>query len=96
MSYFKQMIRFSSSTKRIPLGRWCHKNYDEKCCSKVQDRKAYLASIDNSFDVSLFYKNNEIRDKYIVKDKLKNDVKDRYTSSEDLLLTYIYNKNSKL
>ena len=49
-SKIKTIFRLQSKPK-TPLGRWCHKEYVESCCSKVQDRKAELANIDNSFDV---------------------------------------------
>lgn len=53
----KTIVSFQPKPK-TPLGRWCHKEYIESCCSKVQDRKAELANIDNSLDIRKQYKNN--------------------------------------
>ena len=55
-SKIKTIFRLQPKPK-TPLGRWCHKEYVESCCSKVQDRKAELANLDNSFDVRKEYKN---------------------------------------
>ena len=57
ISAIKNMVRFTGE-KKTPLGRWCHQQYIETCCSKVQDRKAELANIDNSLDIRKVEKNN--------------------------------------
>ena len=77
MNYLKQIFKIVPQPK-MPLGRWCHPQYIESCCSKVQYRKAELANIDNSLDVR----------SHGTKIKTNN-----YDSSEDSLLTIMYNKD---
>ena len=55
INQMKTIVKFKPVPK-TPLGRWCHKEYIESCCSKVQDRKAELANIDNSYDIRKEYK----------------------------------------
>lgn len=77
INYLKQFFNIIPRQK-TPLGRWCHAQYLESCCSNVQDRKAELANIDNSLDIR----------SHDTKIKTNN-----YDSSEDSLLTIMYNKD---
>uniref|UniRef100_A0AB39JBD6 Uncharacterized protein n=1 Tax=Florenciella sp. virus SA2 TaxID=3240092 RepID=A0AB39JBD6_9VIRU len=67
--------------KQMPLGRWCHPQYVKTCSSKMQDRKAELANIDNSLDV---------------RTQETNIKANKYDSSEDMLLTIMYNKSNTM
>lgn len=67
--------------KQMPLGRWCHPQYIKSCSSKMQDRKAELANMDNSLDIRSYDK------------KIKNN---KYDSGEDMLLTIMYNKSNTM